>query len=93
MELAYRNTVSRPSYSSLQGFVVYMGPYQYAMGNPLLRPTYTNSLTYMLRWKQFSLMGTYRKCNDYTAEIKELYMGNSILSRMVKECSIFDSSI
>ena len=83
MELAYRNTVSRPSYSSLQGFVVYMGPYQYAMGNPLLRPTYTNSLTYMLRWKQFSLMGTYRKCNDYTAEIKELYMGNSILSRMV----------
>lgn len=83
MELAYRNTVSRPSYSSLRGFVTYMGPYQYAMGNPLLRPTYTNSLTYILRWKQFSLMGTYRKCNDYTAEMEELYMGNSVLSQMI----------
>ena len=60
-----------------------MGPYQYATGNPLLQPTYTNSLTYMLKWKQFMLMGIYRKVTDYTAEVSELYMENSILSRVM----------
>lgn len=83
MELAYRNTVSRPAYSSLRSFIAYMGPYQYVTGNPLLQPTYTNSLTYMLKWKQFMLMGIYRKVTDYTAEISELYMGNSILNRVM----------
>ena len=60
-----------------------MGPYQYGTGNPLLQPTYTNSLSYMLKWKQFMLMGIYWKVTDYTAEISELYMVNSILNRMV----------
>ena len=81
--MAYCNAVSRPSYSSLRSFIAYMGPYQYGTGNPLLQPTYTNSLSYMLKWKQFMLMGIYWKVTDYTAEISELYMGNSILNRMV----------
>lgn len=79
MELAYRNTVSRPSYSSLRSSITYMGPYQYAAGNPLLQPSYTNSLTYTLMWKQFSLMGIYRNSSDYITEFSQLYMGNSIL--------------
>lgn len=79
MELAYRNTVSRPSYSSLRSSITYMGPYQYAAGNPLLQPSYTNSLTYTLMWKQFSLMGIYRNSSDFITEVSQLYMGNSIL--------------
>lgn len=83
MELSYRNTVSRPSYSSLRSFIAYMGPFQYATGNPLLQPTYTNSLTYMLRWRQFTLMGIYQKHTDYITEMSEIYMGNSVLNHVV----------
>lgn len=83
MELAYRNTVSRPSYHSLRSSIGYMGPYQYAAGNPYLQPAYTNSLTYMLGWKQFSLMGVYKRTKDYIAEFAELYMQNSFLGKMI----------
>lgn len=85
MELAYRNTVSRPSYHSLRSSIAYMGPYSYGSGNPLLQPSYTNSLTYMLSWRQFTLMGVYHKTKDYIAEISELYRNNSVI---VKEANI-----
>lgn len=81
MELAYRNSVSRPSYHSLRSYVTYMGPYTYGSGNPLLQPSYTNSLTYTLGWKQFTFMGVYDVSKDYIAEISELYMGNSVLTQ------------
>lgn len=83
MELAYRNTVSRPAYQSLRSSVIYMGPYQYSSGNPYLQPAYTNSLTYTLGWKQFSLMGVYKRITDYIAEFAELYMQNSFLGKMI----------
>lgn len=85
MELAYRNSISRPSYHSLRSLMTYMGPYAYGSGNPLLQPAYTNSLTYMLSWKQFTFMGIYSKSKDYIAEISELYMNNSVL---IKEANI-----
>ena len=83
MELAYKNTVSRPAYQSLRSSVGYMGPYQYAAGNPYLQPAYTNSLTYTLGWKQFSLMGVYSRTTDYIAEFAELYLDNSLMWRMI----------
>lgn len=81
MELAYRNTVSRPSYHSLRSSITYAGPYSYGSGNPLLQPAYTNSLTYMIMWKYFTFMGVYRDSRDYMAEISELYMNNSVLTK------------
>lgn len=83
MEIAYRNSVERPSYHSLRSSTTYMGPYTYTCGNPLLQPTYTNSLTYMLSWKKFTFMGVYSKSKDYIAEISQLYMDNSILNQEV----------
>lgn len=85
MELAYRNSVARPSYHSLRSSIGYLGPYSYGSGNPLLQPSYTNSLTYMLSWKQFTFMGVYNKSKDYIAEISELYINNSVL---IKDANI-----
>lgn len=79
MELAYRNSVSRPSYNSLRSLIGYMGPYTYASGNPLLQPTYTNTLTYMLGWKHFTLMGIYSKSEDLIIEMGKVYMDNSVM--------------
>ncbi|WP_287565961.1 outer membrane beta-barrel family protein [Parabacteroides sp.] len=81
MELAYRNSVSRPSYQSLRSSITYMGPYKYVSGNPLLQPTYTNNLTYMVNWKYFTFMGVYKKSKDFQAQIPEIYMENSILMK------------
>lgn len=79
MELAYRNTITRPSYNDLRSIIGYMGPYTYAKGNPLLQPTYTNNLTFMLGWKHFKLMGIYSKSEDYIIEMGKLYMNNSVM--------------
>lgn len=45
MELAYKNSVFRPSYQDLRSSIYYSAPYCYYSRNPFLQPTYKNSLT------------------------------------------------
>ena len=80
MSLGYRNSVSRPNYGDLKSSVYYESPYMYAAGNPLLMPTYTNSLTYMLKWKMLTLMTSYDWNRDYLAGmIPQVYMDNFMI--------------
>jgi len=48
---AYRKSINRPSYSSLNPFTFYSDPYTALQGNPLLQPSYANSfeLNYSIR--------------------------------------------
>ena len=41
--LVYRKTISRPSYDYLNPFVKYIDPFLYEVGNPKLRPQFTNN--------------------------------------------------
>ena len=80
MSLGYKNSVNRPVYGDLRSSVFYMAPYTYGAGNPLLLPTYTNTLTYMLKYKVLTLMTSYDWNRDYIAEmIPQLYMDNSMM--------------
>lgn len=78
-ELAYRNTVYRPSYDDLKSTTFYLSPYTYSSGNPLLMPTYTNSMTYMLRWEKFTFMAVYDWNRDYIVHAPQPYLDNSML--------------
>lgn len=83
MQLAYRYTVSRPAYNELRSTIIYLAPYSYASGNPLLQPTYHNSISYTLMWKNFTFMSVYSNYKDLITELPEIYMDNSILTRFV----------
>jgi len=83
MQLAYRHSVNRPSYNSLRGTIFYQAPYSYAGGNPSLQPTYQNSLTYSLMWKNLTFITTYGHYKDLIVELPERYQENSILFRPV----------
>lgn len=41
--LVYRKTISRPSYDFLNPFARYIDPYNYEIGNPLLKPQFTTN--------------------------------------------------
>jgi hypothetical protein len=61
---AYRNTIYRPSYYQLRQGLQYDTPYLYEGGNPLLKPSYTNSISLQGMWKKLMLSATYKMYND-----------------------------
>jgi len=80
MSLGYRNSVNRPGYGDLKSNIFYMAPYMYGAGNPLLMPTYTNSLSYMLKWRYFTFMTSYDWNRNYIAGmVPQVYMDNSMI--------------
>lgn len=95
MQLSYRNTTFRPGYYDLRSTITYQAPYSYYSGNPYLKPTYRNSLSYMLIWKDLTLMSTYTHYTDRIIYFPELYLENSILLKPVNvnESQNFTSSI
>jgi len=83
-ELAYRNTISRPPYDYLRSGIFYTAPYSYFSGNPLLQPTYKNSLTFTAMWQKFLFMLVYDSYKDLFVEgLPQLYLDNSILLKSV----------
>lgn len=83
-ELSYRNTIRRPGYSDLKSGIVYLAPYSYNSGNPLLQPQYQQSLTFMLMWRNFTFMTVYSHYKDrYEEMLPQLYLENSILLKPV----------
>lgn len=57
LQLAYTTRISRPSYNDLASYVIYTGPTSVETGNPLLKPTITNTLKlgYVYRGYSFSV--------------------------------------
>ncbi|WP_316824936.1 outer membrane beta-barrel family protein [Pedobacter miscanthi] len=53
---AYRKSINRPSYSSLNPFTFYSDPYTALQGNPLLQPSYANSFEFNYSLKNFRVL-------------------------------------
>ncbi len=53
LNLSYTRRISRPGYQSLNPFVSYIDPYTYFVGNPFLKPSYTNSFEIKHGYRQF----------------------------------------
>lgn len=84
MSLGYRNSVNRPNYGDLKSSIFYMAPYSYATGNPLLMPTYTNTLSYMIKYKVLTFMTSYDWNQDYITDmIPQLYIDNSMILKPI----------
>jgi len=64
MQLSYRNSTSRPSYYQLRSEVQYDNPYTYEAGNPYLRPTMINTLSYILSYSNLQSSVSYNMYKD-----------------------------
>lgn len=73
---AYRKSINRPSYSSLNPFTFYTDPYTAIQGNPLLQPSYANSLEFNYSIKNFRVLTLSYSVSD--GSISEVvYQNNS----------------
>lgn len=73
MSLAYSHSMKRPSFSSLNGSINYYDPYTLGSGNPLLRPTVNQNVTWKTSYQWFYLSASYRHTRDAIMTIRRLY--------------------
>ncbi len=72
---AYRKSVNRPSYRSLNPFTFYSDPYTALQGNPLLQPSYSNSYEFNYSYKDFRILTfSYSRANGFISEV--IYQNN-----------------
>ena len=64
MQLSYRNSTIRPSYYQLRSEVQYDNPYTYESGNPYLKPTMINTLSYILAYSNLQSSVSYNIYKD-----------------------------
>jgi len=68
--LSYSRRIDRPQYDNLNPFVFHLDPYTYQLGNPYLKPQYTNNfeLNYTYN-KNITLTLGYSKTTDVITEV------------------------
>ena len=76
MSLAYSRTMKRPSFSRLSGNIYYHDPFTLGAGNPLLRPTLNQNISWRTFYKWVNLTITYRHTRDAIGTIRRLYGDN-----------------
>jgi hypothetical protein len=79
MMLSYRSTIYRPSYYQLRNSIQYDGPYTYESGNPYLKPTYKNSLSFLMSWKGFKISSVYSMYENIILFVPEQYKEDIVL--------------
>lgn len=78
MMLGYRATIQRPSYYQLRNSIQYDDPYTYETGNPYLKPTRIDDISYSLLWKKIKLMVSYKMYDNMSLLIPHPYGENKI---------------
>jgi len=70
LKYSYSRRIDRPNYGNLNPFVFYLDPYFHALGNPDLRPQFTNSneMTYTLR-NEYSVTLAYTDTRHMIGEV------------------------
>lgn len=79
MVLSYRSTIYRPSYYQLRNSIQYDGPYTYESGNPFLKPTYKNSLSFLMLWEGFKMSSVYSMYENNILFVPEQYKKDIVL--------------
>lgn len=79
MMLGYRSTIERPSYYQLRNSVQYDNPYTYEAGNPYLKPTRIDDITYSFLWGKIKLMATYKLYDNLSLLLPGQYKDKNII--------------
>ncbi|WP_242929074.1 outer membrane beta-barrel family protein [Pontibacter vulgaris] len=69
---SYSRRVNRPQYSDLNPFIFYIDPYSWVVGNPYLKPQYTNAFNVTQTISQrYNVVVGYSVTKDFIAEIPQ----------------------
>ena len=79
--LGYSQHISRPSYYLLRNYTEYSSPYSYERGNPLLRPSIDNNITYSFRYRNFILNANYDIYKDFIMLLSKPYSDKILISQ------------
>lgn len=76
LNYSFTRRLSRPNYTFLNPFIFYLDPYTYIVGNPDLRPQFTNSFQISQSlFKKFNLRLSYDISKDYMGEVPSMNPG------------------
>jgi len=78
MQLSYRNSTNRPSYSQLRSEVQYDNPYSYEAGNPYLKPTMINTLSYILTYSNLQSSVSFNMYKDLILNVPTMLTNDVI---------------
>lgn len=83
--LSYRKSINRPSYASLNNFIIIENQYVYQQGNPLLFNQTTDLIQLLASYKNFSLNASYNFIHNTATTSLEKYGDNKsiILKRTI----------
>ena len=79
MMLGYRSTIKRPSYFSLRNTIQYNDPYSYETGEPYLKPTKTDDISYSLLWNKIKFIASYKMLRDIIVFLPHQYENKDII--------------
>lgn len=71
--LSYSGNIERPSYYKLSSAVTYGNKYTYESGNPLLRSSIQNTLSFNTSWKWLYFNVNYSRIKDMQIQISQSY--------------------
>ncbi len=73
LSYSYSRRIARPNYSTLNPFIFYLDPYSYIIGNPGLKPQFTNSFQFsQTLFKKYNLRIVYDYSKDHMGEIPSM---------------------
>ena len=67
--LNYAMKIQRPYYWQLNGSVTYANRFTWESGNPALKPSINNQLSFMAMWKWINLMVDYKRTSDIIVNV------------------------
>ena len=70
LQFSYGKRITRPSYRDIAPFVVFIDPFTYFSGNPVLKPTITHNFTATYSHKQFIVTAKYSRDDNYIARFQ-----------------------
>ncbi len=83
--LNYAMKIKRPSYWQLRGSVTYANRFTWDSGNPLLKPTINNEVSFMAMYKWVNLMVSYKHDRDVIINVAHEIPGSEATTLMSNE--------
>jgi hypothetical protein len=77
--LCFKSTTQRPGYYEIRNNVNYINEFTYESGNPYLKPTRSNSFTYMFSWSDLYLMASYSMLKNQIIFDNSQYLDKNII--------------
>ncbi|OAV74641.1 hypothetical protein Barb7_01831 [Bacteroidales bacterium Barb7] len=79
LSLSYRKSIIRPSYNQINPNKTYIDPLSYMVGNPLLKSTLTDALTFSMEYSSLYFSSGYNVDHNVRAQITEINPDNKII--------------